>query len=479
MSAPATGSNAAVRLGSRRAVPRAVGGSDRRVHPRHFHAGPNPAAAAASSANGDAAAAEADHLPPAARLYRHALESIFGWLNQRELATALQVSKSWLAAAKSMGSLQLTVTWSSSPMCVVAVSAMGHHVTQIGSIGMRMPLTTDSIFIAAQHMPQLRGLSCQVELPSQGLLTFPPGLRLLHLGISDVMYNPTAANLNAVLKVISRLPVLERLFLALPSLNEQLSFAPLASLPELRQLNIAQPDDNHAPATELSDAQVAELRAMPRLHRLEVWPMPTSLLRRLLAQPHDLQWQKIIVPDPLSDEAAALLPQLPSLTSLVRPFFISSCTRFDFLRQLPNLTHIFFMTNGPSVGRIESLVAELPRCSQIQVLELDSKDLTAAHLNELLPRLPRMHTLFFRALIVETLAFLAQEPMANQLTFLQLANCKQLPLTELRHVHALKCLKTLYLSRSFDSPMDAHCQSLYTPPSLLLPRLDKFTYVQP
>jgi hypothetical protein len=61
------------------------------MHPRHIHSGSNPAAS--SSASVDAAAAQADRPPPAARLYRHALESIFGWLNQRELVTALQASK--------------------------------------------------------------------------------------------------------------------------------------------------------------------------------------------------------------------------------------------------------------------------------------------------------------------------------------------------------------------------------------------------
>ena len=120
MSAPA---NSSANSGSKRPCPGAVDDSDRRVHPRHFHFGPNPAAATAS-ASGGAAAAESDRPPPAARLYRHALESIFGWLNQRELVKALQVSKvlDWLAAVESMASLQLTVEQPSVPLRVIADS---------------------------------------------------------------------------------------------------------------------------------------------------------------------------------------------------------------------------------------------------------------------------------------------------------------------------------------------------------------------
>ena len=69
--------------------------------------------------------------------------------------------------------------------------------------------------------------------------------------------------------------------------------------------------------------------------------------------------------------------------------------------------------------------------------------------------------------------------MAQQLTLLQLMMSGRLPLTELRHVHALRSLKQLLLNESFDSPMDAHCQWLYTPPSVLMPQLDNFFYEQP
>jgi len=285
-----------------------------------------------SSSSSSATSTDSTNPSPASRLYRHALESIFGWLSQTELATALQAPKSWLAAVESMASLQLTIKKVSAPLRSIADSAMGRHVTQLGLVGSRVPLTADSLFIVARLMPQLCELTCDLQLtPTPGPLTFPPGLLKLDLRITG---GSAAADVNAALLAIGRLRLLESFTVWLPSLNDQLSFASLASLPQLRYLAI------HAPnrASLLSDAQVAELRAMPRLHQLDVWPMPTSLLRRLLAQPHQLQWQEITtLPRPTDDEAAALLPQLPSLTK------IDVCclaTQFGWLRQLPNLTRV-------------------------------------------------------------------------------------------------------------------------------------------
>ena len=205
MSAPAAGSSAAGSSGSKRSFPGAAADLERRVQPRHFHFGPNPAAAAASGSV-DAAAAQADRPPPAARLYRHALESIFGWLNQRELAVALHVSKCWLAAVESMGSLQLTVRKPPVLLRVVAESAIGRHVTQLGSASARVRLTADALFILARHMGQLRELNCQLQLvPSEGPLTFPPGLQTLRLHLTGA---PAAADANTAMTALRPLRLL-------------------------------------------------------------------------------------------------------------------------------------------------------------------------------------------------------------------------------------------------------------------------------
>ena len=115
------------------------------MQPRHFHAGPNPPAASDSDATAVA-------LPPVARLYRHALESIFAFLRQGELVVALQVSRGWLAAVKSMSSLQLrdTVVNPSASLFVVAMSALGRHTIElIGSYYNPLQLTVDTLLMLA------------------------------------------------------------------------------------------------------------------------------------------------------------------------------------------------------------------------------------------------------------------------------------------------------------------------------------------
>jgi hypothetical protein len=397
---------------------------------------------------------------------------------------ALRVCRSWLAAAKSMASLGFAVANPSAPLDVVARSAMGRHIARLRFASPHPPLTWHCLALLARHMPQLRELHCEMKLapmaPVHVRLAFPPGLLQLDLQLLHSPISSSMADVNRVVKAVGRLSLLQSLVLRLPILDDRLSFAPLASMPQLRDLDI------HLPlgAPDLSDAQVDQLRSMPNLRRLWVMSMTTPLLRRLLAQPHQLQWQSMTLPSPLDDEAAALLPQLLSLTALSA---WPSCTHFDFLRRLPNLVDVNFLFHQPpeeadadAAGRMELLVAGLQCCSRIETLSLDNcADLHAAHLVELLPRLPRLRELWLLNLAVDSLAFLAQEPVPTSLRLLALIGCSQLPLTEMRHVHALRNLTQLTVIHSFSTPMDAHCQSLYTPPSQLLPHLDKFDYTSP
>jgi hypothetical protein len=356
---------------------------------------------------------------------------------------------------------------------VVAESTIGRHVTQLGLAGLRVPFTANSLFIAARHMTQLCELSPALKLrPKSGPLTFPPALQKLHLHFNG---EPAAADLNEAIKAVSRLPLLESFTIQLNSIVDQMSFASLASLPQLRHLA------SHAPnrASLLSDTQVAELRALPRLHQLDVWPMPTSLLRRLLAQPHQLQWQEMTLPEVLDDEAAALLPQLPSLTKI--DVFLDA-QRFDWLPQLPNLIRADIevsRSDDEDRAPMDSLVAALQRCTKIEYLKLLRSDLRAAHLADLLPRLPRLRILKLKDTDIDSLSFLSQAPTTQHLSCLVLSSCNELPVAELRHVHSLRGLKTLILHRSFSAPLDDHSRWLLTPPSLTLPKLEKFAYTAP
>jgi len=219
-----------------------------------------------------------------------------------------------MAAVQSMASLQLTLMQPFAPLLGMHMgeSLMGRHVASLGSPSRVLPLTADSLFVLARLMAHLRELHCAMPLvrmeTMQSRLAFPVGLRQLELQLQAG--SGSVADANAAIEIVGHLPLLESLQVRLPTCGEQVSFAPLSSLPLLRDLRIILPHGG----PELSDAQVAELRAMPLLRRLDVDAMSTALLRRLLAQPHTLQWQRINLLYPLHDESAALLPQLPSLT---------------------------------------------------------------------------------------------------------------------------------------------------------------------
>ena len=443
-----------------------------RVHPRPFHAGPTPPAA-----DSDASAAEsADGPPPTARLHLDALESIFALLSQRDLAVALQVSRGWLSAVRSMASLELEVGRPAAPLFVVAASAMGRHISALGSFcdgdsddAPSGVMDGDARFSLAHLMPRLRSLACVLPLPPWPVpLRFPAALRRLDVDLR-VSAAVTAAHVNTALRAIGRLPLLESLTILLPALDPQVSFVPLAALSRLRVLDIHSEDAE----TKLSDAQENELRALPQLQALLLPLMTIDSLRRLLRQPHTLQWQQISFPNPVDDEFAALLPQLPSFTNL---HAIASCTHFEWLRGMANLRHVSLWMDSADCG--SSLAAGLECCSNIEILSLEEcPDLTSAHLTDLLPRLPRLRSLELSHLSIDSLSFVAEPPLTDRLSSLCLENCAQLPLVELRHVHALRGLKTLRLHCSFTARMDDYSQSLYEPPSLLLPQLELFEYI--
>ena len=413
------------------------------------------AAGCADQSESDAPAAA----PAVARLHRHALESVFAFLSKGELAFALRVSRDWLSAVGSMRRLGLEIRWAATSARVIVASAMGRHVIALGGdLSDRMWFDTETLSILADRMAHLHRLSCWFDppLPDQPL-AFPSSLRRLDVQMFETA---DAADINAAIAAIGRLPLLDELTIQVDKLDPQFSFAPLAALPLLRRLDVDWPKGGPP-----NDAQVDQLRALPRLQEFNV-SMTTPLLRLLLRQPHQLQWQQISLPRRLDDETAALLPQLPSLTTLSQNM---RCERFDWLRGLPNLTDICLSHDGQDlpVGRAAPLVAGLQTCTKIEILLLaDLPDLTAAHLAELLPRLPRLRELLLDRLSIDSLSFLAQPPLTDQLSSLRLWGRRRLPLSELRHVHSLRGLKTLKLFSAFAEPVDDDAQSLAVMPLL-------------
>jgi len=160
---------------------------------------------------------------------------------------------------------------------------------------------------------------------------------------------------------------------------------------------------------------------------------------------------------------------------------VTTCARFDFLVHLPHLKLLHLLVEGPgpaAAGRVDSLIAGLQSCSELEELYLSIWDLTAAHLTNLLPRLPRLQSLELEDLPIDSLSFLSAKPV-RKLVCLRLVTCTHLPLAELRHVHELRGLEELVLRKSFNAPIDAASLALLTPPSAALPQLGYFKYEAP
>jgi len=226
---------------------------------------PSVPSARAAAATHDSAAAGSS--VPAA-IVLHALESIFDFLQPEELALALRVARDWMGAVGSMRRLGLPVTAPAAPPAVVARSAMGRHAGALRSVR----LDGADLSALADRMGHLTALDCHLAPPPPDQpISFPAQLRQLDVAITHTI---DAGQVNAVVAAIGRLLRLEELSVGMRAMFLQLSLAPLAALPLLWRLEISQPLD----AYELSDAQVDQLRALPRLRKLTV-NMTTTLLR--------------------------------------------------------------------------------------------------------------------------------------------------------------------------------------------------------
>jgi hypothetical protein len=87
----------------------------------------------------------------------------------------------------------------------------------------------------------------------------------------------------------------------------------------------------------LSETEVDEVRALSHLHTINIPCLNYNIenMRRVLAQPHALEWQAIgSIP---SQQIAQLIPALPSVTCLSGS---STCFSGNIMRALPRLTRL-------------------------------------------------------------------------------------------------------------------------------------------
>ncbi len=182
-----------------------------------------------------------------------------------------------------------------------------------------------------------------------------------------------------------------------------------------------------------------------------------------------------------AEEDAAALVTLPTLRKLT--LVAVRLHHADFVQHLPALTSLtigFIVEEGANAVDIPRVMAALQTCAQLIELKLwgfSGFDYTSEQLASCLERMPRLQTLAVASCnALHSLSFLAAGTLAATLTTLEIGNCnKRIPIAELHKVHALRGLRTLSLSpNTFDEPLSAFIQQLYTPPSYVLPALTTF-----
>lgn len=416
---------------------------------------------------------EQDPLPT---LYKHALESIFGFLSLRELSSVLAVSHSWLAAVKSMRGIGATIQRTCNPpAAVVCASALVHHIVEWDCWS--ASFTVADVASMSLRMRSLRSLRCYlVRLkPSNNNgatdldFVFPPNLIKLSLFFEAGV---STANSRAAIGAVGRLTQLQSFFVKLNCAEPQLvSFASLQSLAHLTEFGF---DWERMHVHTPSDAQVDEIRSLVHVQSLLNNAIGSHLLIRLLRPSHSLQWRSIIGKLVVDDELSALLPSLPTLTRLNA--CLSDTCDLAFFTRLPMLTRLELDLSSLSPAHVDAIAVSLQSCPLLTELRLSYIAVTSAQMSALLAGRGNMRKLEFVEADFDSLKFLSSGSLPRTLTHLTLDGCGldgQLSVEELSHVHALQELTHLNIDSSFDE--DLFDSAVYNPPSKLLPKLVSFT----
>ena len=426
--------------------------SSNRRRPRHFHQGPDET----KEQREETAAATQ---PPVARLYRHALESIFGFLSLQELSKVLSVSRSWVTAVGSMRSLDASCS-ASRWLLDVCLSRLARHVGTLGSEDDPVELSREFLYIAATRMIGLHTLYYNAPSPFALPPLFPPTLTLLDVSLPNV----TATEVNSFISSVSYLRWLRSLALDSSVADFDVSFAPLARLAHLQELQFI--------ADELSPKQIYELRALPHLTSLE-YSLMNEELGLMLRPPHQLQWQKLQIFD--ADEEAPLLTSLSSLTDLTIHRW-KKLTVLQHAATCSNLRALMladFQRSTPAL-RPKQLIAGVGQCTRLTSLTISNSSLSVAHASALLSCMPAVSELTLCNMDrLESLSFLSSDPLRRSLTSLVLKDCRHAALLtiELRHIFALQQLTHLTIQRCFAEKLCSFVLNELKAPSARLPKL--------
>jgi len=415
-------------------------------------------------------------------LHRHALISIFAFCDRSDLLAVNAVSRDWQAAVLGMPPLQWRLPLRPARLEGLCASPLRRHVNGLFWCGKSSVLHSHTATLLSQRMSHLNELGFVVELPLEERLSFPAQLRSLTMTVrrdGGSNKGQAVAQLNQAIAAVGQLSLLEELSLTVD--NEMWeargSLAPLAQAPCLRRLSIL-PLGRGIMA--MSGAQVAELRKLPNLNMLEIAPLNETLLGRLLARPHKLQWREL---KGYLSVTAAMAPLLTSLP--LRTLYISclAIPHADFLLQLSDLTDLNLESSHLEPLDKERVLHAIGGCAQLRSFRLaegmrhHDLHIPSEQLGACLTRLQKLERLELSQTTGQTtLAYLAQGSLPRSLTHLHLERFRpRLPLAELQHVLSLRELRSLTLHYVFEAPLGEAEQCHFRPPEQA-ERMPNLTY---
>ena len=124
----------------------------------------------------------------------------------------------------------------------------------------------DDLFTLSRPPISLISLACAVDLSPSVRLFLGASLQSLTLTLNG---KANTAAINDAILTISRLALLEKLILSLPSLFPEMSFAPLAVAPQLKALHCGV-QYIHGEDLQPTDDQLDQLRMMPHMRTMDV-----------------------------------------------------------------------------------------------------------------------------------------------------------------------------------------------------------------
>ena len=401
------------------------------------------------------------HSTAVQKLYRDVLESAFQFCEVNDLAALMKVNRQWCAAVVSMPSIRQPSRVREFNLDGLLRSRIARHVSAVPCIATSRLVI---LRLLSERMPWLEEFTGELPVftAAASFRPLPPLLgrfqKMRRLSIVIPPHGSAAsaidwtAEVNRLLVVIGTLTKLESLSILMSSLP--VSFAPLAALPHLRSFVF----DWHSVGV-MSDAQCAELRALPAVEHLWV---PFKIFPRLLLQPETepplaLNWQSIHADDDsiaVNDALALQLGTLSHLTALRVELQTSDCS---FLLNMPMLRTLSLVRPNATISvDTSALLTSLVPCVCITNLSLQRLDFAAEHLCTLLARLPLLSSLRLQdMLLLTSLRCFATDALAASLLHLLLTNCPKAPLDEIHHLSGLRSLQSLTLRLHPTAPLGA------------------------